>query len=363
MESVCVEDVDLATDFLSQLLHASSNKVSTISISHSVLHWENRQVLIHGKELEFLLSNNRLFINVENVALFAENAKKIYAGVSVAHYSTTSLPGCLIEGPGNLQIAALQCGVPGQKHDNIYFAALRTGSEVHCARDVNLTAVPAVSAEDYARRNPPGVQFRSLFPLIYDSSTFRPINCNTTVPIPFKTELFEGLAVLRVNSSDDPSVKMDQNGWTFEVQVQGKFTRIPEGPLFIGAQISKKMELGMLTRAMCRTIMQFARSKLPLVHHSFGDGEDVELPHIVGPLWMMSDRVVVTAKGETPPELGSRILPEDSENRRQRRQNSSFESIKVDLDSTYSFSTDTSNIELVEWSVVNIPLLSKLGEH
>jgi hypothetical protein len=118
----------------------------------------------------------------------------------------------------------------------------------------------------------------------------------------------------------------------------------------------------MLTRAMCRTIMQFARSNLPLLHHSFGDSGDVELPHIVGPLWMMSDRVVVTPKGELPPQLGAQILPEDDDSRRARRKNSSFDGVVVDLDSTYSFSTDTANIELIDWSVVNIPLLSKLGK-
>lgn len=117
----------------------------------------------------------------------------------------------------------------------------------------------------------------------------------------------------------------------------------------------------MLTRAMCRTIMNFARSNLPLLHHSFGDSEDVELPHITGPLWNMSDRVVVTPKGEVPPVLGTGALPETDEARRTRRKCKSFDGITVDLDSTYSFSTSTANIELVEWSVVNIPLLSKIG--
>ncbi|CAM9094530.1 unnamed protein product, partial [Ectocarpus fasciculatus] len=186
---------------------------------------------------------------------------------------------------------------------------------------------------------------------------------NTSVPIPFKTDMFDGMVILLVNSTDDPSKKLDQTDWTFEVQVQGKFTRKLEGPLFIGAQISKKMELGMLTRAMCRTIMNFARSNLPLLHHSFGDSEDVELPHITGPLWNMSDRVVVTPKGEVPPVLGTGALPETDEARRTRRKCKSFDGITVDLDSTYSFSTSTANIELVEWSVVNIPLLSKIDLH
>jgi hypothetical protein len=115
---------------------------------------------------------------------------------------------------------------------------------------------------------------------------------------------------------------------------------------------------------MCRTIMQFARSNLPLLHHSFGDPSDAELPHIVGPLWTMSDRVVVTPPGEPPPPLGGGggALPEASDARKARRKNQTFDHLSVDLASTYSFSTSTANIELVDWSVVNIPLLSKLGE-
>lgn len=120
-------------------------------------------------------------------------------------------------------------------------------------------------------------------------------------------------------------------------------------------------DLGMLTRAMCRTIMQFARSNLPLLHHSFGNSENTELPHIVGPLWNLSDRVVVTKKGDIPPELGTMPLPESNDDRKSRRKNQSFDHFEVDLESTYSFSTSTANIELVEWCVVNIPLLSKLG--
>jgi hypothetical protein len=120
-------------------------------------------------------------------------------------------------------------------------------SELHCAKEINHAELEDVarsqSADEQSRRNPVGVQYRSLFPLLYDNNGFRPISCNTSIPIPFKTEMFEGIAVLLVNSSDDPSAAIDQTDWTFEVQVQGKFTRKPEGPLFIGAQISKKMVL------------------------------------------------------------------------------------------------------------------------
>lgn len=37
----------------------------------------------------------------------------------------------------------------------------------------------------------------------------------------------------------------------FEVQVQGKFRRKPTGKLYLGAETTKKMQLGMITRVRC----------------------------------------------------------------------------------------------------------------
>lgn len=254
--------------------------------------------------------------------------------------------------------------------EHVYLAALKLAEDVNSSslsptarsmkakRGLSTTSKGSLASAKDA--NPPGVKFDTLFPYLFDENTFRPISCNTSKPIPFKTEIFEGVALLLVNSSRDPNGRVDDSDMTFEVQVQGRFTKKPQGRMFIGAQISKKMELGMLTRAMCRTIMNFARSKNPLIHHSFGDDENVEIPHITGPLWSMSDRVVVTPPGETPPSLGKIALPEPIEVRVPRRKDPEF-TLEVDTNCTYSFSTNTSNIELVEWCVVNIPLLSKLG--
>ncbi|KAJ1409858.1 hypothetical protein B484DRAFT_310819, partial [Ochromonadaceae sp. CCMP2298] len=61
------------------------------------------------------------------------------------------------------------------------------------------------------------------------------------------------------------------------------------------------MELGLLTRGLCASFLQLARSTNPNMHHSFGDRNDTELPHIVGPFWSAADRLVVTPEGENPP--------------------------------------------------------------
>lgn len=236
-----MKDVSVVTEFLCGLLNASANKVSDISIEHNVIHWEDRQVLIHGQELNFLLGNKRLFLVVESISDMAEKAARLYPPVRISYIPPSSLPGCIIHGPADLELAALQVAQVQPRGESIYLGALRAAQEITCLEEVNKSASSADEAPIRENNNPAGTQYRSLFPLLYDSQSFRPICCNTSVPVPFKTEMFEGVALLRVNSSDDPAVKQDQTGWTFEVQVQGKFTRKPRGPLFIGAQISKKM--------------------------------------------------------------------------------------------------------------------------
>lgn len=245
IESLLVEDVEIATAFLVDLLNASKNRVSGISVDHSVIHWDMRQLLVHDQKLSFLLENKRLFLTTENVSLLVERAMDLHPETVVSYFPATSLPGCILSGPGGIQLSIVQCAEStGKSCDYMHIAALRTAQEVVCSEEINRDNTTESSVEDVSireKRNPVGDQFRSLFPLLYDSKRFRPMNCNTSIPVPFSTEMFEGWAILRVNSTDKPDVKLDQSSWTFEVQVQGKFTRKPKGPLFIGAQISKKM--------------------------------------------------------------------------------------------------------------------------
>lgn len=121
------------------------------------------------------------------------------------------------------------------------------------------------------------------------------------------------------------------------------------------------MNLGLLTRGLCSSILKFVKSINPLIHTSFGDSDNIELPHITGPLWSMSDRIVITPPGEEPPALGTR-LPENEVRRGARRSNP-FYTEEVDLNSTYSFSTNTENIELCDWAMVNVPLMKQFDLH
>lgn len=82
-------------------------------------------------------------------------------------------------------------------------------------------------------------------------------------------------------------------------------------------------------------MLQFARTINPLMHHGFGDDSDVELPHLVSPIWSTVDKLVVTPPGENPPELGG-ILPETAASRASRKGTPGLE-LEIDLDSVYSF--------------------------
>ena len=204
---------------------------------------------------------------------------------------------------------------------------------------------------------------------------YKPIFANSLRPIRFKTDLFDGEVLFLVNtnnnayySKSDTSTNAykqrflegdaSQRKITFELQVQGKFLQLPNGKLFCGAEITKCMQLGLVTRGMCGTILQVARRMNSYLHHSFGDNADFEKPHLVSPLWSTVDKLVISTPSETPPQLGS-ILPEPIE-RRTERKKSPDHPVNICLDNVYSFSVNTENLDVINWRAVNIPFLSSL---
>ena len=197
---------------------------------------------------------------------------------------------------------------------------------------------------------------------------FLPITANTPEPISFCNEYFEGCLLFMVNSSvaevhEPYTTKFlkDTGKNRFEVQVQGKFKKVPRGQMFLGAEITQKMELGILTKSVCSSILQLLRSYNPYVHHSFGDAHSTERPHITSPFWSTADRLIITPPGETPPPL-VQTFPEDSAVKKARKGNPGY-TVEVDLDSTYSFSLKTSRMDLEDWAVVNIPFMRSMDLH
>ena len=102
-------------------------------------------------------------------------------------------------------------------------------------------------------------------------------------------------------------------------QVEGRFLRRPRGELFVGAEITSKMQLGMLKKTLCNAILAFTRKMFVGVHYSFGDdeaGAAHELPHIVAPFVTSCDRMVrgaaaggKAAAGRPPGEAAGALGP------------------------------------------------------
>ena len=86
-----------------------------------------------------------------------------------------------------------------------------------------------------------------------NSKNFVPMPPNGVKEFPFETEFFKGTAVLAVlHETMDPKFEIfypEGKKRQFEVQVQGKFKRLPEGEIYVGAEATNKMEMGWMTKS------------------------------------------------------------------------------------------------------------------
>ena len=198
---------------------------------------------------------------------------------------------------------------------------------------------------------------------ILSNGRFRPLVPSALKPMPFETDFFIGIAFFtHKHETLDPRFAPfypSHRKVTYEIQVQGKFKRLPEGEIFCGAEATEKMELGFMTRQFSRACMSFAGITVENLHYSFGDlksNPDHEFPHLVGPLFPTLDKIIETPDGEVPPELGIPFV-EDPDYRKKRVKWSSIKDAHVSLEKTYSFSVNTQNLDFVQWQFVNIPAL------
>jgi hypothetical protein len=181
-------------------------------------------------------------------------------------------------------------------------------------------------------------------------------------PFPFETEFFKGTAFLTVlHSTMDPQFKpfypADKKR-EFEVQVQGRFKRLPEGEIFVGAESTSKMEMGWMTRSFSNMALKFAGTMVNDLHYSFGEDQKqalYEFPHVVAPMFPTLDKILETKDGETLPEMGV-PFKEDQDYRKKRLKWTKIKDANIDLETTYSFSVNTSNISLPSWEMCNIPM-------
>ena len=149
----------------------------------------------------------------------------------------------------------------------------------------------------------------------------------------------------------------------------------------MGAMVDKKMNLGILTRGMCNTIIKIAKNiTSEFMHSSFGreftDNKDSttnkgnegkyasesEMPHLALPFWDGLDNLIISKEGEDVPELGG-VMKEDPDTKLKRKKTNPAQPPDIDLDATYTLSFKTSNLDLRTWSITSIPLLAGTDLH
>lgn len=120
----------------------------------------------------------------------------------------------------------------------------------------------------------------------------------------------------------------------------------------------------MITRSICKAVLQFVATMVSNTHYSFGDYNEInnnieyEVPHIVAPLMATMDKILVSKPGETLPPLGIPFT-EDLNFRKLRLKTRYLHECPIDLDNIYSLSVNTANLDLPEWNMVGVPLVGK----
>lgn len=290
---------------------------------------------------------------------------------STSSSQSHSVDSCTLEGPDRIVInihAYQQC--KGLKHHEVILSTLQSRlpdndpSDDVLMSSENRQPLPEqetlVISKPPPNNSPNRVYFPTLKVEILSKGEFIPCPPNPKYPIPFETDLFKGIAllVIRTNPIDPMYKSMFTGKMLFECQVQGKFKRLPQGEFFIGAESTIEMKLGLIPRSIVKVVLQFFSKAISGLQHSFGDSQnnpDFQYPHLVAGMFSSSEKLVVTPPGQTPPQLGS-SLEEDPEYRKLRKSFKSINDANIDLDSTYSFSVTSSNMDLVNWAMIGIPL-------
>jgi hypothetical protein len=128
----------------------------------------------------------------------------------------------------------------------------------------------------------------------------------------------------------------------FDVQYQGQFKIVPSGACYLGGELKDgKMDLGMMAGALARVVLGMLRRLTTGMQHGFGngkDGPDATLPHLVFPVWVAADRLVVTPAGEEPPPMGVEMFPDTMPKKQRIEEMGRKGGVGFDTESTYSFS-------------------------
>ena len=179
----------------------------------------------------------------------------------------------------------------------------------------------------------------------------------------FESDLVDGkvFLALRVAGYEDPYYRSLFAGKkrTIEVQFQLRFKRTPSGVLYLGGELPRKMQLGLMTKGLCNVVIALVNKISAQGHASFGkivpgNEAETELPHIAFPLWSGATKMAITKAGQgPPPELGGEIL--ETAEAKKKRKKAGF-NVAGDLEEgdVLTFSMHTMYIDLVRWKMTNL---------
>eukprot|EP00930_Biecheleria_cincta_P096035 TRINITY_DN8790_c0_g1_i2.p1 TRINITY_DN8790_c0_g1~~TRINITY_DN8790_c0_g1_i2.p1 ORF type:complete len:972 (+),score=180.55 TRINITY_DN8790_c0_g1_i2:54-2969(+) len=195
--------------------------------------------------------------------------------------------------------------------------------------------------------------------------------CGNTTP--FRTECFEGSLWFTHRPPAGSTApwayreRLEGRGspdWLWEVQLHGKFLRQPRGPVWLRAELrDAPMQLGLVSRALCRAILKFAKMMAQRrggeILYAFGDEGAGSCPAISVPMLLM-DRIFVS---DEPHDLP---VGEESKGTWRRRGGGQWESIdraevKIDTQSYFTAVLATSFIDWARWQLASIPGLGTLA--
>ncbi|KAH9253129.1 hypothetical protein BASA81_008811 [Batrachochytrium salamandrivorans] len=184
---------------------------------------------------------------------------------------------------------------------------------------------------------------------------------NTRSPIAFSCDTCEGKMVLMLRT---PGSELDPHYlWAFEhkkryfeLHCQLQLKVEPTSVLYLGGEVPRKMNLGMMANMACYALLAIIRKLAPTGHFSMGgggitEGGGGELPHIVFPLWHAADRMIITKPGQPLPVIGQGPLFESNETREARFKDQSLGRGVFKLGDTITFSFHSAYMDLVEWKV------------
>ena len=237
----------------------------------------------------------------------------------------------------------------------------------HQAGRQNLTAPQVLQQDDDAVVRVSS-QMESLFPQL-DITLAPPshVNNNTTTvsrvplhpnsfePTYFESSLFEGKVLLVFPHKDEYELQRQQENHDddtnekkqtkyIDIQIQGKFKRVPKGTIYFGVQFDTY--IGGWKKWIAKMIFKLIQAFAP-IKFSYGNEKNNELPYVTSPLEYNAETYIATPPTEIPPPLGRSLIREkniETTSDGNRDGSSTFNTID-----TYTFRFSNPCFDLVEW--------------